>query len=618
MQTPARTVLLAMLLITLSQSALGKLERKGNRCVRTRLAPALVCSQPSRVQPEKESGDNRHDNDLVGDGIDDHSFSVELGPKEPKESQEAQVSDEGEDSDTSESSEAGEEETERRFKVALYLDFDFGHQIVNLTPFPETKKTLRRPMMIVDDFRKGFSVARSFYPSIGIGIASTQVPVELVPLAGREVKTIRYARNLVIAKELSLLEPVPRQASALERWSAGDTLGYYSAGGLKFTAGIYLASLGLSGSVQVKGEFYHHIAKVDHRHALIKISRGRIYSLSVSAGTNVVSLGVDMYDRIASSFSFMVDLRDSGGARAFSHLSRGDVAAVQKMIASEESGVVSWEDGRSSESGILGTAWFGLPILFNLSWSAGRIHDLSRTVYVADGGAERAHYSYFVDQKNLMFFGKNARQTETFYAAVVRSRDAKGKLAGRDTFAQYLWHFSDDIASDTGATSAVATLVAKLGPQFEVLFPRAGHLGYLSIKARVHIDRRHLNTMMKRTRAIGPEKFARRGLTEMFDLLVLADAFNQRQEDKAFTSTMASFGRLMMRNASSLQMALALAGPGVPVDFTVEGERISSYVVTMRTTQTPGEFTKVRRWPIVPSVAGRGRPTHRDVKSYLQ
>src|SRR5262249_10682799 len=143
----------------------------------------------------------------------------------------------------------------------LYFDFSSSRQIVNLTAarnswnpygtdFLEDVSS-RLESLEYRNYRNGFKVTDFSTLDIGLGTALTfyyanatglsalfWAQVGILPLIGKEMKTVRYVRDMAAVMALRPARSVPMKASDLASWSRGDQLSYTSKGGIVFFAGV--------------------------------------------------------------------------------------------------------------------------------------------------------------------------------------------------------------------------------------------------------------------------------------------------------------------------------------------------------------------------------------------
>lgn len=222
------------------------------------------------------------------------------------------------------SQEAGETDGKRKLEAeilpAFFFDFSYGRKVLNLTPASSARKALE-----LGNYRNGFRVEDEVEMEGGIGpsvafhyenatglAAHIWTQVGLIPAFSRAVETVRYARNFSALNSMKKKFRLPRAASDLRTWSPGDAISYGTEGGIIFfVGGGALLPASIAAAAMATGSFQIYIEKLDHDHAYVKITEGKVRSLGLQAGAEFVSLGTTRFRSLSQGLSFRVNLRST-------------------------------------------------------------------------------------------------------------------------------------------------------------------------------------------------------------------------------------------------------------------------------------------------------------------
>ena len=508
----------------------------------------------------------------------------------------------------------------------------------------------------------GLGVSATFYYKNASGLAANfWAQVGLLPLVGKDVMSIRYARNINELNQVtsSAARTIPMEADALKSWYPGDAVSYTSRGGLLFYVGTGVPLPAVGATALAMGTFQTYVEKMDNQFVYVKITEGDVQSLGLQTGVGLVNVGVSRFQKLANSLSFVINTRDREGSMAYSDLVRGNVAGVQKL-AMRSNAVRKWEKINSKQVGTLFSSFFGLPIILNTKSSSGSIqeHSVSR-FYYANNRVE-SDYGIYLNEIKSTAFDSVTNAMEAFYGAAFRLIDGNGKQSDKGTFGQYVWSYNSNTSTPHELEMAMKEIVRKTGLRSQLLLntPKVDNLRYSGLSFKLQFSESNTSSLLKRTARFGREQFvaqALKGVNEYFskggdrdDLCsqymsqkgpyesrsldeickaefirettaVASDMYDalsdmrynrSRGYDKAFAQSYAKFGKAMMRNQFAFKLAVSAAGSGVAADYIVEGTNISQYVLTLDSTESlKQQFVRSYRDPLAIEMTGRGVPT---------
>ena len=245
------------------------------------------------------------------------------------------------------------------------LAFDYGSYIVNLTPqFKKTHPNLLNesnevmPLassdsLVYGDYSGGFQ--KTVYGNLEIGIGA-QIAfllknasglanyiwayVGVVPIIGKDTASVRFVSTLEKAKALGGRWSVPKFATDLNVWDSGDSITYTGHGGLVFSGGVTAGPVGIGIAKLGMGIWETYIEKVGSDKVYVKMTRGKLNSLSVFTSATVVELSVKEFGSADDGFSFLFDLSTDLGRKAYEDMIRGNVFSSEKIASNKPRNLV--------------------------------------------------------------------------------------------------------------------------------------------------------------------------------------------------------------------------------------------------------------------------------------
>ena len=558
------------------------------------------------------------------------------------------------------------------------MDFDFVNQIVNLTPHDETRASTRvvtqdfsplRSTLVYRDFRSGFQVVNYHKIEAGLGARiafwfdnanglakAFWSQVGIIPMKGKEMMTVRYAADRNAVQRLPSLHSAPTDARDLNSWTSGDAATYVSKGGVFFFTGAGLGAVGANATALAQGQFQTYVEKVDSAHVFVKTTEVNLNSLSLQSGAALVSVGTSKFDQIATSMSFMININEELGRKAYEDFVRGNVAAAQKLAATPNAKIVRrWDKVTATQSGKFKNLFFGLPIVLNTVWSQGKVHEFSRSQFFFDDTRASSHYGIYMKERKTRVFEDHEQLSEAFYGSAYSLMDSAGRTTSKGIFGQFVWNYNNDDSGHRNVKSAITNLVRKTGLRKHLYLniPTVDTLKFTTITMRVNFNEEQTKRMISNAatgksakmtnfalnslaqyKALGAdidglcnrhlqinkdnpakameqcerslESRTKAATAAMYTALSKMSSHLAKGEDKKFADAYARFGEAMLENQFTFKTALALAGSDVAIDYVVEGTDISSYLLTLNTS-TNGEVVKTKRDAQMTQHVGRGR-----------
>lgn len=535
----------------------------------------------------------------------------------------------------------------------FYLDLDWGQSIVNLTPH---KSSGPGGSQVLDDFQSGFQKISFHHLTTGLGAHwSFWYPeaaglsrewwtyVGLIPLIGKESRSVKFHRNLSEARASRGYRAVPTAARSLDAWSTGDSLTYRTRGGLLFAAGAGLGAIGVGSTALAQGRWEIMIEKITHDKVYVKITREQIHSLSFSIGAALVQAAVTDFRESDKGFSFLFDLRSETGCKGYEDMIRGNVLAAEVLalreisVPLEQAGIAKIVSFQTLGGGRLFSSQQGLPGLWFWQRTRGHISSFSSAEFPLKNKNAQVHYGVYSQSKRLLFLSKHRETERVFYGVHYAVKSPKETHRGH--FGQFHFLHTNDVTTGRSFEKALRELVKLTAIEEFAQDSPARALGYVGIDFEttfnqentqrlmvaaqtrdstffVGIGDRYLKAYRQRgdlyNHCLGPVlPGCRRHLhEETFTALqtmhraLRTMALTQDRDPVAFTEAYAKFGEAFGKNHITFRSALELAGPGVELRYLLEGTRLSLYFKSWKTTETPN------RWDSVydPDVAGSQAP----------
>jgi len=547
-------------------------------------------------------------------------------------------------------------EARTRLEPFFYLDFDWDHWTTNLTPYSSSPPVptsshgeSHRDRMVLDDYRDG--VQKMTMKTLGVGLGPSVrfwyphasglmdlwwAKVGIRPVMEKEVNSVHFYRTPDEARSAKRLIRMPKDARDVDPWSQGDSITYISKGGLLFAikTGLSVWQIGVSGLAQGTWETY--VEKISSDKVYVKITRGHLTRLSTFTGVLLAELSVDHFGHRDDGFSYLYDMGTPEGRKAYEDALRGNLYPSETFANAlpnnsvERAPVLKVSTFSSMYTGRFIKAQLGLPVFWNKTYSRGRILSFSTTEFHITNKLARAHYGVFSEQNIYRRMKKHQESDFMFYGTHYDIADANGVKSG--VFGRYSYAYNGTNSSESNFSRALRSLIRRTGTdELEVDLPNH-HLGYMAIEFDVTLGDEPTQTLLNVAQGPGLPAMTRvadrylqtywdggdrynqchgeavapvrahcvqelreetyRALEKMQKAL-LEMAASRGRDSKAFARAYGEFGEQMAKNFVTFRTALELAGPGVEIDYLLEGERISMYYKAWLTTDTPN------RWQLV-------------------
>jgi hypothetical protein len=517
-------------------------------------------------------------------------------------------------------------ELRSQIAASFFVDAQGAHRIINLTKQSDTSRNLR-----FNQFNSGFQVTDTYDVSVGAGPAVSfwfnnptgwrsdfQGAAGLVPLIGKSMTTVRFAHDLDDASKLSRWTSPPMKASDLNSWTIGDSATFGTQGGIAFDPSIFSGMEVATVSYMISGEFETYVEKVDETHFLVQLSSTKVKTAAASAGISYLALAASKAKGLTRSLSFLVDVKDSNGAKAYEDLVRGNIKTVQKFVREGQlPSVHPTEKTFEPQKANYVSLSFGLPFLFELSWSTGKLHQFTDTQDFADGSKMQTHHGVFVGDSELKDFTHHHSKIGGFYGVSFEKQNPDG-TSETGKFGQFDWAFSSDDSNSGELRGAIQTLIRRTGLRELAMVVPDGAVGTNQISFALDLSDAQTSRLMEFAQSASQLDFvnaalglhslyfskgekgdvdglclhqgdatgdcindimreSRSGAEEMYHYLKLMAQAHATGASHDFTDAYAKFGRGMIRNQFTFQAALQLAGGASSVVYTIQGTHISKF-----------------------------------------
>lgn len=568
-----------------------------------------------------------------------------------------------------------EVELRSKLEPIFYLDFDITRKIINRTLHDSSKANNQtitydfnpnRESLILGDYQDGFTVVDYHLIEGGIGLRAKlfyenasglkelfYAYAGIIPYAGKDMMTVRYANTLAAAKKMPRFSNPPETADDLANWSLGDSMTYESTGGVMFIAGAGFSLIGVSGAKIAKGTWKVYVEKTDIQTAYVKITKNKLDSLSGHVGGVLVSIGTGEFKSSDDGFSYKLDLTSQTGRQAFADLLSGNVLGVQMLEQNQDPSVLHVDNFKITSAGKFNNFFLGLPLILNTNWSSGNIYSFEATDMIIDQKKAQAHYGVYSKDRQTRVFATKRSRTYTFYGADYSVTDSQNQVLNGQ-FGHFIWSYHNEDSSQSSLRKAMKELVRQVGLQNLVLvnIPSNDDLNYTGLNFEVSFDQNQTDRMIRAAQLQGFVAWKEQGskaLNTYFktteDRLGLCENFSSTNNDnfgtadaaedirkrcysyyksggigedgtleaiekmhqalremgtakgsnsEIFVKAYAKFGKAALTNPFTFNKALELAGTGVELTYTVEGEKLSAYEIGVATTGKSGEFKVIK------------------------
>lgn len=518
-----------------------------------------------------------------------------------------------------------------------------GTKVTNLTKHDARKAIAQGgtvDSLVVDDYKDGFKVERYQLIEGGIGPAGKfffenasglksllGAGVGLIPVKGSKSFSVQYASTQNELARLPKITKAPTNAQELNDWSIGDSVQYTSEGGLMYFGAVGVGPLSAGPTRVAKGSWSVYVEKAAEKVAYVRISKAKLKALSVAAGAGLLSVSTSNFNDEDNSFSYLVDVKSEKGRHIYEDLVRGNVGAIQTEVKSGK--FVRQVDAQVVlRKGKLSHVFLGLPIILNETVTKGTITNVTKSDLILDQSKVNVTYGIYLNDQRNRFLDTHAAKTVVFYGAKFNGVARDGAFDGM--FGKYSVTMGDDTTSNRSLKNMVGELVKKSGldAALKIRVPKDTRMDFGSGQLDVTFSQANTQAMMDRAARMTEKEFVGKmmavyaknfgdgdsdvlGLCKNKEVECIEDTQAQTKRslskmhkalmkmratignDIEFTKAYAEFGREVSQNGMMVQAAVTLAGAGVGVYMKLEGERISTYEVGLRSTGRGIEMSQV-------------------------
>ena len=384
-----------------------------------------------------------------------------------------------------------QDDVKKKLRVNFFLDFDWGEEVLNLTPHPKNTKNeffeAASDTLVLGDYSKGFRVTKYSEISAGLGgkydwnfpnstglASKIWLTVGLMPMAGKMSVSHQFQPSFNQAMSAKARK-IPMQATDFNNWALEDSVNYSSTGGLIFSVGVGAPGVNIGTDFIVQGTFSTYVEKVSANEVYVMISNTDAKSLVMQVDATVVQVGVTKYKEIEDGMSYMINYKDPLGYKAYHDLIRGNVAAIQNLLANpEQTAIQKWEKLDRFQIRKLAHFNFGIPFIMSWGWTAGKIYEFSDTRAFYDNTRAEVEYGVYIKEKRKKIFGSKTVKTESFYGSVYRLYNYENDLMTKYIFGQYIYNADDNKAKTKDMNKVIDNLIEKTGlTQLELKIPNS-------------------------------------------------------------------------------------------------------------------------------------------------
>ncbi len=549
-----------------------------------------------------------------------------------------------------------QDDVKKKLRVNFFLDFDWGEEVLNLTPHPNNSKQgffeAASDTMVLGDYSKGFRVTKYSEFSGGIGgkydwnfpnstglTNKLWLSVGLMPMVGKMTVSNQFQPTFDKAMSANARK-IPMEATDLNNWALEDSVNYSSTGGLIFSVGVGVPGVNIGSDFIIQGTFSTYVEKVSADEVYVMISNTDAKSLVMQVDATVVQFGVTRYKEIEDGMSYMIKFKEPLGHKAYHDLIRGNVAAIQALLANpEQTAIQKWEKLNRTQIRKLAHFNFGVPFIMSWGWTAGKIYEFSDTRAFYDNTRAEVEYGVYLKEKRKKIFSSKTVKTESFYGSVYRLYNYENDLMTKYFFGQYIYNADDNKTKSKDMRKVINDLVAKTGlMQLQVNIPSYSKLKFSRINLEVNFDEDQTVNIMNTVSRMAPADVAARAnrlamnfLTTESQAQILALCTQQETQvpmsakdclsryqtqnaeassslvktaklmkkhfeagnDKGFALAYADFGRYMLTNATMFQEILGMAGAGAEIVYNVSNTYFQNYRVIYLTTDSAGVYKRM-------------------------
>jgi len=501
----------------------------------------------------------------------------------------------------------------------------------------------KRDRMIMRDYRDGVQKTGYGFLVGGVGWRTTWwyenasgvdkhwwANVGIAPIIGRQVSSVKYYRTYDEAQKSASVRSLPSTARGADSMTQGDSVTYLNTGGIMFSAATGLGVVGIGPSAIAQGTWETYIEKIDNERVYVKITKGKLASLSMSTGVAIVQLSVTAFKNRDDGFSYLYNLNTQDGRRAYEDAIRGNIIASDMISRKrpknlvEKAPVLKVSTFTSINTGRFIGASMGLPIIWNSTYTKGNINSYSTTDFHINNKTARAHYGIYSENKNFQLWNRHRETDLMFYGAkyIVKSKEETD--AG--TFGRFTYAYRNEQATHRKVNKAFSDLIQHTGiDELEVLIPEDNDLGYAGFEFNTTLSEDNTLRLMKVATQQNENYFQSIAERYLREYRQRGDAYNycrgiatgicwnrlenetqtamsemhkyleemavlKTKDARGYAAAYGRFGRAMSKNHFAFRTALEIAGPGAEISYLIEGARVSMYYKAWRTTSRPNQW----------------------------
>ncbi|MGZ3771039.1 MAG: hypothetical protein ACXWRZ_13920, partial [Bdellovibrio sp.] len=442
--------------------------------------------------------------------------------------------------------------------------------------------------------------------------------VGVLPTIGKESESVRYASTLDQARSLRGRWSIPKHASDLDHWDAGDSITYIGHGGVIFTAGAGMGPVGVGIASLAKGTWETYVEKMGTDKAYVKLTSAKLGSLNVFTNVALLTLSLAEFRYADDGFSFLYDLTTDVGRKAYEDCIRGNVWASEQFAKNkphnyvERPPVLKVETFRSVATGSVASKSLLIPIIWDKKYSKGMVNSYTTSDLHLDRNTARVHYGIFTDNKDSRFWFKHKEKDFMFTGAkyTIENWDTKSRMDSM--FGTYSYAFRHEKSNGNRLRSGIKELIKKTGLNSLMVGVPDQDLGYTGVEFNVNFSEENTLRLISAAHRMDRSEFVGMATGQIDDyfhqrndpfdyclidrgpcvLLVnhkteeaaskmyygLRKMYKYMNSDpKAFSAAYGEFGEGMSENLFTFKTAMRLAGAGVDVSYLIEGTYISMY-----------------------------------------
>jgi hypothetical protein len=413
---------------------------------------------------------------------------------------------------------------------------------------------------------------------------------------------------------------IPGNASDLDRWDEGDSITYQGHGGILFSVTAGFGPVGAGIAKLASGHWEVYVEKVGDHRAYVKMSNGKLKSLSMFTNISILTLSLNEFKNSDDGFSYLFDLSTDTGRKAYEDMIRGNVIASENLATRPENlvempPVVKVETFRTVSTGRMVSKSLSIPIIWDHTYSTGRINSFTTSDLHIDRNTTRVNYGIYSSSDDSRWWTKHTDKDFMFYGAAYTVENWDTKEVMKSMFGTYAFAYRNEHSDEDQLRVVLRELVKQTGaPQLMVRVPDIGK-GYTGIELNVSIPEENTMRLMMMAQRMDEAQFLRYGVglidpymgrdtyfycNGSFDMIThsgcVAHLKNQTAkamskmyyslrkmmrymdtDSKAFAMAYGEFGEGMAENMFTFQAAVRLAGGGVKVDYLIEGTLVSMY-----------------------------------------